>query len=78
MHSIHLKDLHSLKDADHHIVDSDRNRKKKTFTECNTTRISKAIGARSVYKAEKNREWESNEMVISVDMQRVIMLPRLA
>ena len=78
LHSIHLKDVHSLKDADHHIVDSDRKKKKKTFTECSTTRISKAIGARSVYKAKKNREWESNEMVISVDMQKVIMLPRLA
>ena len=58
LHSIHLKDVHLLKDADHHIVDPDRKRKKKTFTESNTcdnytTRISKAIEARSVYKAEK-------------------------
>ena len=72
-----------LKDADHHSIDPDRKRKKKTFTECNTcdnytTRISKAIEARSVYKAEKVREWEPNKMVISVDMQKVIMLPRLA
>ena len=83
LHSIHLKHVHLLKDADHHIVDSDRKRKNKTFTECNTcdnytTRISKAIGARSVYKAEKVREWESNEVVISVDVQKVIMLPRVA
>ena len=72
LHSIHLKDVHSLKDADHHIVDPDGKRKKKTFTECNTcdnyTRyISKAIEAQSMYKAEKDREWEPSKVVISVD-----------
>ena len=36
LHSVQLKDVHLLKDADHHIVDPDENRKKKTFTECNT------------------------------------------
>ena len=34
--------------------------------------ISKAIEAQSMYKAEKDREWEPNEVVISVDMQKVI------
>ena len=35
LHSIHLKDVHLLKYADHHIVNPDGKRKKKTFTECN-------------------------------------------
>ena len=39
LHSIHLKDAHLLKDADHHIVDSDGKSKKKTFTERNTCDI---------------------------------------
>ena len=82
MHSIHLKDVHLLKDADHHIVDPDGERKKKTFTECNTcdnytTHITKAIEAQSLYKAKKDQEWEPNKVVISVDMQKVIMLPCL-
>ena len=77
-----MKDVHFLKDADHHIADPDGKRKKKTFTGCNTcdnytTHISKAVEARSMYKAEKDREWEPNQVVISVDMQKVIMLPRL-
>ena len=59
LHSIHLKDVHLLKDADHHIVDPDGKRKKKTFAECNTcdnytTHISMAIEARSMYKAKKD------------------------
>ena len=79
---IHLKDVHFLEDADDHIVDPYGKRKKKTFTGCNTcdnytTHISKAVEARSMYKAEKDREWEPNQVVISVDMQKVIMLPRL-
>ena len=74
--------LYLLKDADHRIVDPDGKRKKKNFSECNTcdnyTRhISKTIEARSMYKAEKDREWEPNDVVISVDMQKVTMLPRL-
>ena len=74
--------LYLLKDADHRIVDPDGKRKKKKFSECNTcdnyTRhISKTIEARSMYKAEKDREWEPNDVVISVDMQKVTMLPRL-
>ena len=54
------------------------------FTWCNTcdnytTHISKAIETQSVvYKAEKVREWEPSKVVISVDMQNIIMLPRLA
>ena len=77
-----MKDVHFPKDADYHIVDPDGKRKKKTFTGCNTcdnwtTHISKAVEARSMYKAEKYREWEPNQVVISVDIQKVIMFPRL-
>ena len=37
--------------------------------------IKTAIEAR--YREEKNREWTDNEKVVSVDMQKVVMLPRL-
>ena len=61
LYSIHLKDFHLLKDADHHIVHPDGKRKYETFTECNTydnytTFKPKAIEAWSMYKAEKDQE----------------------
>ena len=52
-------------------------REKRNTCDNYTTHISKAIEARSMYKAEKDREWEPNEVVILVDMQQVIMLSRL-
>ena len=39
--------------------------------------IKTATEARERYREEKNREWTDNEKVVSVDMQIVIMLPRL-
>ena len=38
--------------------------------------IKAATEARERYREEKNRELEGNEKVVSVDMQRVIMLAR--
>ena len=39
--------------------------------------IKTATEARERYYEEKNREWTDNEKVVSVDMQKVIMLSRL-
>ena len=39
--------------------------------------IKTATKVRERYREEKNREWADNEKVVSVDMQIVIMLPRL-
>ena len=39
--------------------------------------IKAAKEARSRYREEATRKWNDNETVVSVDMQKVIMLPRI-
>ena len=39
--------------------------------------IKIAKEARSRYREEAMRKWNDNETVVSVDMQKVIMLPRI-
>lgn len=42
-----------------------------------TKHITTATGARSLHRKEKEREWEEHKVAMPVDMQKVIMLPRL-
>ena len=79
LHSINLKDVRLFVKRCRSSYRRSRWKEKKECNTCDnyTTHISKAIEARSMYKAEKDRKWEPNEVVISVDMQKVIMLPRL-
>ena len=42
-----------------------------------TKHIIAATEARSLYHKEKECEWAEHEVAMSVDMQNVIMLPRL-
>ena len=55
----------------------------KTFDGCDdcvnfTKHTTAAIEARSLYRKEKQREWAEHEVAMSVDMEEVIMLPRLS
>ena len=54
----------------------------KTFDGCDdgvgfTKHITTTTAARSLHRKEKEREWEKHEVAMSVDMQKVIKLPRL-
>ena len=54
----------------------------KTFDDCDncvniTKHITAATETRSLYRKEKKRKWVEHEVAMSVDMQKVIMLPRL-
>ena len=42
-----------------------------------TKHITAATEARSLYRKQKEREWTEHEVAISVDMQKVIILPKL-
>ena len=72
-----------MRKSTHTITQStDRRKNKKVipnFTECETFRkhIETATEARSLYQNKKVRVVPSKEMVVSVDIQKVIVLPRL-
>ena len=60
----------------------EKKNRKPTFVDCAVCvdfelYIKTATEAREKYREEKNREWTDNEKVVSVDIQKVIMLPRL-
>ena len=82
-HDKHLEDIHKL--DKHELSKPDENGKKNrkpTFVDCAVCvdfelYIKTATKAREKYREEKNREWTDNEKVVSVDMQKIIMLPRL-
>ena len=62
--------------------DLDKSNKKQTFVDCSSCQefemhIKAAKEARSRYREEATRKWNDNETVVSVDMQKVIMLPRI-
>ena len=82
LHDKHLEDIHKL--DKHELSNPDENEKygKPIFVDCADCvdfefHINTATEARERYREEKNREWTDNEKVESVDMQEVIMLPRL-
>ena len=82
IHDKHLEDIHKL--DKHELSKPDENGKyrKPTFVDCADCvdfelHIKTATEARERYREEKNREWTDNEKVVSVDMQKVIMLARL-
>ena len=75
--NIHKVDKHELSKLD----ENGQNRKP-TFVDCADCvdfelHIKTRNEARERYCEEKNQEWTDNKKVVSVDMQKVIMLPRL-
>ena len=82
LHDKHLEDNHKLHKYELSKSDENRKNRKPTFVDCADCvdfelHIKTATEARERYREEKNREWTDNEKVVSVDMQKVIMLPRL-
>ena len=81
MHISHLKEEHMLSEIQH-TQSTDGRKNKKVFLNCAKCEtfqkhIITATEARSSYQNEKVRVVQSNKMVVSVDMQKVIMLARL-
>ena len=81
MHKLHLKKKHVLSEIEH-IQSTDGSKNKKIFPNCAKCEtfqkhIETATQALSSYQNEKVRVVPSNQMVVSVDMQKVIMLTRL-
>ena len=82
---LHDKDLEDIHKWDKHELskpDENEKNRKPTFVDCVhcadfEVHIKTATEARERYREEKNREWTDNEKVVSVDMQKVIMLSRL-
>ena len=83
LHEKHLKDCHRLFKAEFCEISVDGARHMKIFDGCDdcvifTKHITAAAQARPLYHKGKKREWTEHEVAISVDMQKVIMLPRLS
>ena len=82
LHEKHLEDCHRLSKAEFCEISVGGRRYMKIFDGCNdcanfTKHITAVAEARSLYRKEKEREWAEHEVGMSVDMQKVIMLPRL-
>ena len=82
LHDKHLEDIHKLDKHELSKPDENGKNRKPIFVDCadcgnSELHIKTATEARERYREEKNREWTDNEKVVSVDMQKVIMLPRL-
>ena len=81
LHISHLKEEHMLNETEHaQLTDGTKN--KKIFPNCAKSEAFQkhketAAESRSSYQNEKVRVVPSNEMIVSVDMQKGIMLPRL-
>jgi len=79
----HLEELHGLDKSNFNIRnDENKTCKKQTFDNCTSCKefenhIQVATEARKRYREEKERKWDDDELVVSVDMQKVIMLPRI-
>ena len=79
---VKLEDNHKLHKYELSKSDENRKNRKPTFVDCADCvdfelHIKTATKARERYRQEKNPEWTDNEKVVSVDMQKVIMLARL-
>ena len=82
LHDKHLEDIHKLDKHELSKPDENGKNRKPVFVDCadcvnSELHIKTATEARERYREEKNREWTDNEKVVSVDMQKVIMLSRL-
>ena len=82
LHTSHLSEEHKLSESEHNTQSENGKTTKKVFPDCATCdrfqkHIQTAKEARSSYQDEKKKVLSSNEIVVSVDMQKVIMLPRL-
>ena len=81
-HDKHLEDIHKLDKHELSKPDENGKNRKPTFVDYADCvdfelHIKTATKARERYCEKKNREWTDNKKVVSVDMQKVIMLPRL-
>ena len=78
-----MEETHGLDKKDLNIPNEDnKNSKKQSFDNCTTCQefkkhIQGADEARKRYRKEKERKWNEDEVVVSVKMQKVIMLPQL-
>ena len=82
LHDKHLEDIHKLDKHELSKPDENGKNRKPTFVDCADCvdfelHIKTATEARERYREEKNREWTDKEKVVSVNMQKVIMLLRL-
>ena len=82
LHDKHLEDIHKLDKHELSKPDENGKNRKQTLVDCADCvgfelHIKIATEATEKCHEEKNREWTDNEKVVSVDMQKVIMLPRL-
>ena len=81
MHLSHLKEDHMLSEIEH-TQSTDGRKNKKVFSNCAKCEtfqkhIETATEARYSYQNETVRDVPSNKMVDPVDMQKVVMLPKL-
>ena len=82
---LHDKQLEVIQKLDKHELskpdENGKNRKPTSFdcADCADfeLHIKTAAEAREIYREKKNREWTDNKKAGSIDMQKVIMLPRL-
>ena len=82
IHDKHLEDIHKLDKHELSKPDENGKNRKPTSFDCADCadfelHIKTAAEAREIYREKKNREWTDNKKAGSVDMQKVIMLPRL-
>ena len=86
LHDIHLQEFHEVYKKDIIIREEGSNcsqkGRKQTFENCEicdefTEHITLANEGRNAYRLDKKRDLDANEVVFSVDMQKVIMLPRM-
>ena len=82
IHTNHLKEDHKLNEPEQSILSEDGKKRMMTLPDCEKcckfqAHIKTAEEARSAYKAEKELIRPTDEIAVSVDMQKVIMLPRL-
>ena len=82
LHEKHPEDCHRLSKAEFCEISVDGGKHMKTFDGCDDCvnfkkYITAATEARSLHRKEKQREWAEHEAAMSIDMKKVIMLPRL-
>ena len=82
LHDKHLEDIHKLDKHELSKPGENGQNRKSTFVDYADCvdfelQIKTAIEARERYRDEKNREWTDNEKVVSVNLQKVIMLLEL-
>ena len=79
LHDKHLEDIHKLDKHELSKPDENGKNRKPTFVDCADCDdfqfdIKTETEARERYQEEVNWEWTDNDKVVSVDMQKVIML----